>query len=121
MKDAIFYVEFTSPSTPGSFHHAGVAVFIDGTVNGGDNGYSYVGSYTENGQEVAAHLKIKLWNQGSRSVFGPIQEFELSLRGTVAPDEKTFQAQGEITAMPQMKITITGRRMADAIGNPRVE
>lgn len=110
MKPSIYHVKFVSAQKS---YGEGLAVFKDGTVNGGDNGYLYLGSYQESGGTVTAKLKIKKWNPGVVSVFGNISEFNLDLSGTLTAD--TFTVKGGIPQMLGATIVIEGRRIADAV------
>jgi hypothetical protein len=112
MQSGIYHVKFTSSQQA---YGEGLAVFKDGSVNGGDVGYVYLGTYEGIPGGVAAKLKIKKWNQGITSVFGNISEFDLDLRGTFSPDFSSFSVGGGIPLMPGSTITITGKRLADAV------
>jgi hypothetical protein len=39
----------------------GVAVFMKGHVFGGDTGFIYMGSYTEDNKELIARVKVKMF------------------------------------------------------------
>lgn len=112
MKSGIYHVKFTSSQ---NIYGEGLAVFRDGTINGGDAGFLYLGSYQEVPAGVMAKLKIKNWNPSIRSTFGNLSEFELDLRGTFAADLSTFTVTGGTPQRPGASISITGRRLADAI------
>lgn len=112
MKPAIYHVKFTSSLRD---FGDGLAVFKDGSINGGDHGYLYLGTYEVDGSTVTAKLKVKRWNSSVTSVFGNIDEFALELKGSVTGDGDSFSAQGAIPQMQQMTITIDGRKLADAV------
>jgi hypothetical protein len=108
MKQGIYHVKFSS--SLGAMGE-GLAVFKDGKVNGGDQGYLYIGSYAVNGSNVTAQLKIKRWNPAWVSIIGNINEFNLALTGSFSND--TFSVKGTSPAIPQAQIEINGRHLAD--------
>lgn len=54
------------------------------------------------------------WNPNSVSVFGPLGNFALDLAGRASAANDSFTVSGGITGQPNLKITITGRRLAAA-------
>jgi hypothetical protein len=105
MIEGIYHVDFSSNV---SNFGSGIAVFKSGSVNGGDHGYLYSGSFSGNGSEVTAMLVVKQWNPDVDSVFGPKKEFQLSLVGAQTPD-RNFVVEGNVVSEPLLKITIKGR------------
>src|ERR1035437_3689940 len=101
MKSGIYHVKFTSSQQA---YGEGLAVFKDGTVNGGDQGYLYIGTYQESSAGVTAKLKIKKWNQGVTSVFGNIAEFELDLRGNFSSDFSSFNVNGGVARSEERRV-----------------
>lgn len=110
MKDGIYHVTFSSNS---NVFGEGIAVFKDNTVNGGDHGYLYVGTKTEQGGQFSSRLTIKQWNSSVRSVFGPVKEFVLELTGSSAGEE-SFTSHGKVSGQPHATIAIRGRFLAAA-------
>lgn len=112
MKPGIYHVRFRS--SLGAYGE-GLVVFKDGTLNGGDPGYVYSGTYELAGEQVTGRLRIKKWNQGVTSVFGLLAPFEIALTGTFNPDFGAFDATGRIAAVPLTPaVSISGRRLSDA-------
>lgn len=111
MTPAIYHVQFTSSLQA---RGEGLAVFKDGSINGGDEGYLYVGTFAGDSSNVTATLKIKKWNPVATSVFGPLKEFDLNLRGTFQPDGTHFKVTGVSPQIPGASITITGDRISAA-------
>lgn len=93
----------------------GLAIFKDGTINGGDAGYLYLGRFIKNGSAITAEIKVKRWNGSAVSVFGDIQEFDLKLSGEISSNLIEFTVSGYAAQMPNFKIAIQGRRLADAV------
>lgn len=110
MNNGIYYVTFSSNG--GSFGE-GIAVFKDGSVNGGDSGYLYKGNKSEQGGKFSSSLTVQRWNQSAQSVFGSINQFVLELTGSSSAD-KGFLATGHVAGQPQATITIRGRYLSDA-------
>lgn len=112
MKPGIYHITFASPTTHTSGE--GLAVLKDGTINGGDLGYLFIGKFSIKDSAMSAKLKIKQWNPRVTSVFGNIPEFDLDLAGSITDDFKSFSARGGVVGRPQMSISIDGARLADA-------
>ena len=110
MKDGIYHVKFAS--TMGAAGE-GLVVVKDGSVNGGDAGYLYQGALNSDPTgQVHGQLQVQRWNAGHVSVFGPLSNFALDLRGQAANDG--FTVSGGVPGHPNMKITISGRMLAKA-------
>lgn len=110
MIEGIYHVAFSSNSNE---FGAGIAVFKNGSVNGGDHGYLYTGTVNGGGGQFTATLTIKQWEPTVHSVFGPVKEFVLELTGTLSSDNG-FVAHGHMAGRPQAKITIRGRYLSAA-------
>lgn len=111
MKDGIYHVKFAS--TMGAAGE-GLVVVKDGSVNGGDAGYLYQGALASTAEgQLQGQLQVKRWNPGHVSVFGPLGNFALSLNGNAAAND-SFTVSGGVPGQPNMKITITGRMLAQA-------
>lgn len=110
MNDGIYHVTFSSNG--GDFGE-GIAVFKDGSVNGGDGGYLYTGTKSEQGAQFASRLTVKRWNASAQSIFGPLGEFQLELNGS-SPDGRGFMASGYVVGQPASKISVQGKYLAPA-------
>ncbi len=110
MKDGIYHVKFAS--TMGAAGE-GLVVVKGGSVNGGDAGYLYQGTLdSDSAGQLRGHLQVQRWNAGHASVFGPLGNFDLDLSGNAAND--SFTVSGGVPSRPNMKITISGRMLAQA-------
>lgn len=95
--------------------NSGLAVIADGSINGGDDGYTYSGLYELNDKEVTTSLKIARWNVNAATVFGTaLDAFQLDLRGTITPDAMTVNLDGVIFQDARMKLKVVCRRVANA-------
>lgn len=102
MKSGLYAVIFNASHGNGG----GVVSFEDGTLNGGDAGYYYQGTYREEAGKVTASLRVRRWNPAIQSVFGDLAEIELNLHGT---------AEGEVFTAGDGRISVSGRRIADLL------
>lgn len=84
------------------------------TINGGDLGYLYRGTFEMKPGELSASLNVKRWNQYTASIFGNISEFDLQISGEISRDQKTIIGVGHVIQNPQMQFTFNAHRIADA-------
>jgi len=110
MNNGNYAVSFTGPAGSGS----GSGVVRNGTINGGDASYGYMGKVTVQGDKVTAALNVKRHTPTQMSVFGPLTEFKLDLAGTVTNGNE-FTMTGGIPGQPTHKITIRGRKYAELV------
>lgn len=88
MIDALWSVQFGVPSQHS--YGAGIVVFSNGKIYGGDTSYYYIGSYTQSGEDVTAILKIKHHAGALNNVLGHgIKEADLKLSGKYAEQRFT--------------------------------
>ena len=109
MQNGIYHVRFSSPQGSAG---EGLVVIKDGSVNGGDTGYLYFGQLVADGANVSGQLEIKRWNTTIPSIFGPLNQFTLALAGTTTGD--AFTVGGGMQNQPNLKISITGKKLSDA-------
>ena len=89
----------------------GLAVFDNGKINGGDSSYVYRGKYSFDGENITAEILVSHYQGSKNSVFGSLDEFNLSLIGEVSND--TLITIGSIVGQPQVTISIHGKKAAD--------
>ena len=65
MRDGLYRVQFQTPMG----RAAGVVVFADGTVRGGDSVMYYTGHFAENGGKVSGEIVARRHTPGAQSVF----------------------------------------------------
>ena len=111
MNTGIYNVKFTSAQQNSS---EGLAVLKDGSINGGDKGYLYLGFFKVDGSTIEAKIRVKRWKPGIASIFGNLEEYDLNLRGTSNAASDNFTVSGSIIQVPTLKITIHGQRISDA-------
>ena len=109
MKNGIYHVTFSS-SVGGKGE--GLVVVKDGSINGGDAGYLYVGKINNSRETLSGVLNIKQWNQGHVSVFGTINAFELQISGNTSQGD-FFMMSGKVPSQPGLTIQINGRFISE--------
>lgn len=92
---------------------AGIVVFKDGKINGGDHGYVYTGQLIGEENNLEAELTIQQWNKSVPSVFGELGEFTLELDVKKNPTND-FIARGHVRSMPDAEIIIHGKYLSSA-------
>ena|SRR5438105_2030481 len=82
---------------------AGVVTFVNGQVLGGDGGFMYVGTYTQQGDAVKANVHIKQHAAGVANVMGR-SEFDLQLSGKLNGSKMTL-----VGTIPGTSLQLQGR------------
>lgn len=98
--NGLWTVEFGSSA---GIAGAGVAVFRDGKIMGGDSGYYYIGEYRLDSNHIVGSLNVIPFAPNIQSVFGTTgRTLKLKLDGSLAsPTSATLQGYPE--DMPNMK------------------
>jgi T3SS negative regulator,GrlR len=112
MKPGIYHVTFAS--TLSGQQGDGLAIIKGNTINGGDMGYLYRGTFEVRGTATTAKLNVKRWNQSAVSVFGNIMQFDLQVEGQLSPDLTSFTGQGFVVQNPTMRLAFQAYRIEDA-------
>ena len=86
-------------------------VIKDGSVNGGDAHFLYRGTLTGTDAGVTASISVEQWKAGNRSVVG-ITNYKVEFKGTIANGQ--LKLSGNVTDHPQLALTVTGRKVAEA-------
>ena len=86
---------------------AGVVTLVNGQVLGGDSGFTYIGTYTQEGNMMTAKIHVKRYVPGVRNVMGQ-SEFDLELTGTLDGGVLNFTATIPMTKM-KLNGTLTKR------------
>jgi len=89
----------------------GVVVFTKGKVLGGDSGYTYVGKYEENGNNIKARITVSNFIPGIPNVMGRQANFELEFAGTVNGDVAAVTAN--LVGAPTQKLNARLTRKAN--------
>lgn len=96
--EGLWSVEFGVPAA--STYGAGIIIFFNGGIYGGDAGYYYIGKYDLDEQDnVTAHISVKHHYGPKNNVLGQgIGEIDLDLKGVVKPDKFTV-SNGQFMAV----------------------
>ncbi len=91
---------------------AGVVVFETQRVFGGDSGYYYIGNYKVEGNKMEIEAKItKYGHVPMDSIFGPLGEFDVIMKGDITEKELLFQ--GHLKNNPSLSLQIIGKKLSD--------
>ena len=102
MMDGLWTIEFGS----GDMFGAGVAVFFQGRILGGDAAHFYDGSYDCKQGSFTATIQVNPFIDGVQTVFRTMgKNLTLKISGT-RRDEENAIAQGELSGDPNLKIGI---------------
>lgn len=102
MVQGFWTLQFQGPQGLGT----GVAVFVNGKVFGGDTGYTYQGTYTENGNNITARIRVANFNPAVTSVMGVVGNFDLEIAGVLQGN--TGNGTGSIPGRPgQLRLTLS--------------
>ncbi|HEX4409973.1 MAG TPA: GrlR family regulatory protein [Xanthobacteraceae bacterium] len=110
MKNGLYKVEFETPLGT----RAGIVFLQDGKIRGGDSAMFYVGTLTENGEDLAADVQSRFHTMGTgvASVFGPeIKQAHLTLKGKAFGTAATFW--GNAAEAPDVSFQARVRRISD--------
>lgn len=98
--------------TPDGELGAGVVVFSNGKLSGGDLSYFYTGAVrSRGGDTIEADVDVEKYQFGGESVFGDLDRFRLQLAGVVEPH--VFALKGHVVGQPAMQITAQCTKLAD--------
>lgn len=111
MSHGIFEVQFQSnrPDSGG-----GLVVVKDGAVNGGDANYLYQGHVPTTSGPFSSQFTVSMWQPGNTNVAG-LDNYILDATGNINYEAGTIALEGSVVGAPQVKITLTGRRIKDAV------
>ena len=86
-------------------------MFIKGKVFGGDTGYTYLGSYSSDGNSLKARVMVRNFLPAVPSVIGITGDFELLIDGTV--EGGTIKGTGSLLGGQAAGIALKLTRKAD--------
>jgi hypothetical protein len=100
MIDGLWIVRYHGPQGVG----AGVVVFTKGQVLGGDNGFTYNGSFELKDNTFKAKVSVKNFDLAIPNVLGIPGDFDLLLEGKVSNDK--IEGTGALATHPEAKIVV---------------
>jgi T3SS negative regulator,GrlR len=89
----------------------GVAVFIEGSVFGGDSGFTYIGHYETNGKTFKARLSMHRFMRGVVGILDIVGDYELDVTGTI--EGNVIRASGVPVDLRAASLDLTLTRVAD--------
>ena len=98
MIEGLWTVQFQGVQGAGG----GVAVFAKNKILGGDSGYTYLGDYEENGNNIKARVTVSNFLPGVPNVMGRQGNFDLEFAGMVNGDAMTVTAN--LVGAPNQKL-----------------
>jgi hypothetical protein len=90
---------------------AGVAVFVNGRILGGDSGYTYEGTYAVQNNIVAAHVHVSNFLPSIPSVLGVAGDFDLQIQAPLGGN--VIQGTMALVSRPGMSIAVRLTKKAD--------
>ena len=86
--DGLWIVQYNGPKGDGG----GVVVLTKGQVLGGDNGFTYIGSFNFKDPKLQARVSVRNFDSAIPNVLGVVGNFELLIEGTLERDTLTGTA-----------------------------
>lgn len=88
MVDGFWILQIKTPQ----YTSGGVCVFINGKIFGGDNGFTWVGTYAGDDRLIKARLHVHNFDPAIQSVLGIPGDYEMHFSGSVQGDTITGTA-----------------------------
>jgi hypothetical protein len=82
MLDGLWILQIQTPQ----FTTGGVCVLIGGKIFGGDNGFTWVGSYAGDGRLVKGRVNVRNFDSAVKSVLGVSGDYDMHFSGNVQDD-----------------------------------
>lgn len=98
MLEGLWIVQYEGTQGEG----AGVVVFVQGRVLGGDLGYTYEGNYVIKDNWIAASVRVANFLPNIASVLGTVGDFDLELKAPIK--ERIIHATMSVVGRPGMSI-----------------
>lgn len=106
MKDGIYFVVFSSNQNDVG---NGTVVVKDGSVNGGDFGFTYQGKV--NGEKLDLH--VFQHNPSAQNVFHGVNEYTINL--SVAEAANGYSLTGSVNGIPGAVLTVRAKKIGELI------
>jgi len=95
MIEALWSVQFIADNND---YGAGVVVFENGRLYGGDSSYYYVGSYSVKDGVISAEILVTHYSGALNNILGPIEKVTWNVSGNIARD--IFSVTGHAKEFP---------------------
>ncbi|MHB1608422.1 MAG: hypothetical protein ACYCXX_07250 [Acidiferrobacter thiooxydans] len=90
---------------------AGIVVLETERVFGGDSQYYYIGAYRVDGNQISIRLTVTHYANEMDSIFGPLPEFAVTLKGEM--NEKEMNLKGQANQDDDLQIHLIMKRVAE--------
>lgn len=107
MLDGFWVMRIETPQ----YTSGGVVIFINGKVFGGDNGFTWVGSYSQSGQILKGLVRIHNFDESVQSVLGIPGDYDMHFAGTI--EANTITGTAMVANQPQHNLPIRLTKRAD--------
>jgi hypothetical protein len=98
MLEGFWILQFTTPQFTGG----GVAVLVRGMILGGDNGFTWIGTYSGDDRIVKGRVSVQNFDTSVQSILGVSGDYEMHFSGNVAANIITGTAI--IAGQPQYSV-----------------
>jgi hypothetical protein len=88
----------------------GVIMFLRGKIFGGDNGFTWVGTYSESGHVLKGRVRVHNFDSDIKSVLGVDGDYDMHFSGTLSGDVITGTAM--IANQPQHSLALRMEKYA---------
>jgi T3SS negative regulator,GrlR len=113
MKNGLYTAEFINADNSDS--GTGIVVIRNGTINGGDRGYTYQGRFKRQEYGLDLQINVKRWNPEWISIFGDTEEFNLKFEGRFSPEDTSLTLTGSDEESPGHQMTIRLQYFGDLV------
>ena len=107
MISGLWSVRYHGPQGDGG----GVVVLESGRLLGGDSGYTYSGSYREEGDRISAEVDVANFDNSIRNVLGIPGNFKLLIEGKLTGND--IKGIAALAGMPDSKVVVTITKRVD--------
>jgi hypothetical protein len=99
--EGLWSINFVSNT---SNYGAGIIVFEDGHIRGGDQTYFYLGTYSLEARELRAKVKVTHYAGEPHSIFGTLSDFDVNLIGE--PSDSQMELVGYLAERPDAQLVV---------------
>jgi hypothetical protein len=107
MLEGLWIVQYVGIAGDGG----GAVTFVNGKVLGGDTGYTYVGTYTVQNNNVTARVRVSNFLPQVPNVLGIQGNFDLEIRAQL--EDKVMQGNALLVGQPGAGIVVKLTKVTD--------
>jgi hypothetical protein len=102
---------WTAKFETAQFTGGGVVLFHNGKLFGGDNGFTWIGTYSGDERLLKARVMVRNFDKGIESIFGIPGDYEMHFTGNIEADRITGTAM--IAGQPQYSVGVQMTKQAN--------